>query len=60
MMSGMLYRLSVVHRKLDEEIRREARRRNPDGFRLLRLKKLKLAVKDRLAGHWKRAIATGS
>lgn len=59
-MSGMLYRLSVVHRKLDDEIRRETRRRVPDAFRLLRLKKLKLAVKDRLAGHWKREIATGN
>ncbi|WP_079246874.1 DUF465 domain-containing protein [Sphingomonas turrisvirgatae] len=56
-MSGMLYRLSVVHRKLEDEIRRETLREAPDTFRLLRLKKLRLAVKDRLSGHWRRAFA---
>ncbi|TMJ11942.1 MAG: DUF465 domain-containing protein [Alphaproteobacteria bacterium] len=50
-MNPFLYRLTVVHRRLDDEIRRELRRRLPDSFRLLRLKKLKLAVKDRLHGH---------
>jgi hypothetical protein len=44
----MLYRLSVIHQRLDDEIRRELKRRLPDTTRLLRLKKLKLAVKDRL------------
>jgi hypothetical protein len=44
----MFYRLSVIHKRLDEEIRRELRRRIPDNIRLLRLKKLKLSVKDRL------------
>jgi hypothetical protein len=48
--------LSQVHRRLDDEIRREASRRAPDRFRLLRLKKLKLAVKDRLSGHWRREL----
>ena len=47
-MNPVIYRLTVVHRKLDEEIRRELKRRLPDTIRLLRLKKLKLAVKDRL------------
>jgi hypothetical protein len=47
-MNATLYRLTVVHRRLDEEIRRELKRRFPDTVRLLRLKKLKLAVKDRL------------
>lgn len=47
-MHALLYRLSVVHRRLDDEIRREMKRRVPDSWRLLRLKKLKLAVKDRL------------
>lgn len=56
-MSAALYRLSVIHRRLDEEIRRELRRRMPDSFRLLRLKKLRLAVKDQLAGHWRRKLA---
>jgi hypothetical protein len=49
-MTPFVYRLTVVHRRLDDEIRRELKRRAPDGFRLLRLKKLKLAVKDRLHG----------
>jgi hypothetical protein len=47
-MNVMLYRLIVLHRRLDDEIRRELKRRIPDTVRLLRLKKLKLAVKDRL------------
>ena len=47
-MNAFLYRLSVVHRKLDDEIRRELARRFPDSIRLLRLKKLRLAVEDRL------------
>jgi hypothetical protein len=47
-MNTTLYRLTVIHRRLDEEIRRELKRRFPDSVRLLRLKKLKLAIKDRL------------
>jgi hypothetical protein len=47
-MNALLYRLSVIHERLDDEIRRELKRRLPDHIRLLRLKKLKLAVKDRL------------
>ncbi len=47
-MNTFVYRLSVIHKRLDDEIRRELKRRVPDSIRLLRLKKLKLAVKDRL------------
>ena len=47
-MNPWIYRLSVIHRRLDDEIHRELKHRLPDTFRLLRLKKLKLAVKDRL------------
>jgi len=47
-MNPIIYRLTVTHRRLDEEIRRELKRRLPDNMRLLRLKKLRLAVKDRL------------
>jgi len=47
-MSSLLYRLMRTHKKLDEEIRAEMRRRAPDWLRVLRLKKLKLKVKDRL------------
>jgi hypothetical protein len=50
-MNGLLYRLSETHRKLDEEISREMKRRLPDAIRLLRLKKLKLMIKDRLHRH---------
>jgi uncharacterized protein len=50
-MNPFIYRLPVVHRRLEDEIRRELKTRVPDSFRLLRLKKLKLAVKDRLHGH---------
>ena len=50
-MNYQIYRMAVVHRKLDEEIKQEGKRRIPDTFRLLRLKKLRLALKDRLAGH---------
>ncbi|HEX9963930.1 MAG TPA: DUF465 domain-containing protein [Allosphingosinicella sp.] len=47
-MNPFIYRLTLVHRRLDEEIRRELQRRWPNSIRLLRLKKLRLAVKDRL------------
>ncbi len=61
-MNAYIYRLSVVHHKLDEEIRLEIRRRFPDSLRLLRLKKLRLAVKDRMAEGMRRTNArlTGS
>ncbi len=47
-MNAFAYRLTAIHRRLDEEIRREVARRLPDSIRLLRLRKLRLAVKDRL------------
>jgi hypothetical protein len=52
-----MYRLSVVHHRLDSEIRRELKRRIPNTIRLLRLKKLRLMVKDRLAGNYRTAFA---
>lgn len=55
-MTAMMYRLSVIHHKLDTEIRRELKRRIPDSIRLLRLKKLRLMVKDRLAGNVRTAL----
>ena len=48
-MNAYVYRLSIIHRRLDEEIRREIRQRFPDSIRLLRLKKLRLEIKDRIA-----------
>jgi uncharacterized protein len=56
-MSASTYRLTLVHRSLDEAIRRELKARRPDSLRLLRLKKLKLAVKDRLTGLMRRELA---
>jgi hypothetical protein len=47
-MSITAFRLLLVHRKLDDEIRLHSKSRVPDMVRLQRLKKLKLAVKDRL------------
>ena len=44
-----LYRLTVLHRQLDDAERREVRRRGADPFRLLRLKTLKLSENERLA-----------
>lgn len=56
-MSSSTYRLMRIHRSLDESIRKEMRRKLPDSFRLLRLKKMKLAVKDRLSSVMREAIA---
>ena len=47
-MNPFNYRLTLAHSKLDAEISREQKRRVPDPVRLLRLKKLKLAIKDRM------------
>ena len=51
-MNALLHRLSMLHRKLDEEIRRELAQRFPNNLKLLRLKKLKLAAKDRMYRHY--------
>lgn len=51
------YRLTRIHSSLDEAIRSETRRRLPDSLRLLRLKKMKLAVKDRLTALMRRELA---
>lgn len=59
-MSQVIHRLMLIHRKLDDEIRRELKRRFPNDFRLLRLKKLKLLVKDRLSGHMMRSHRAGA
>ncbi len=45
-MPPRLYRLSEIHARIDRALRIEQRRRRPDGFALMRLKKLKLRVKD--------------
>lgn len=48
-MSAATYRLTRIHRHLDDAISQEMSRRVPHSLKLLRLKKLRLAVKDRLA-----------
>ena len=55
-MTALPYRLTLIHRRLDDAIRAELKARRPDSLRLLRLKKLRLAVKDRLFGHQRRAV----
>lgn len=48
-MSSATYRLTQIHRSLDDAISTEMSRRLPDSLKLLRLRKLRLAVKGRLA-----------
>jgi len=45
------FRLMQYHQKIDRELRAEISRRWPDVFRIQILKRLKLAIKDRLARH---------
>ena len=51
-MTNLIERLIAAHQILNREIRRELARRAPDGFRLTRLKKERLAIKDRLFRHF--------
>ncbi len=48
-MSDRVFRLMERHQKLDERLHRLQTLRWPDPFEIARLKKLKLAIKDRLA-----------
>ena len=45
------FRLLHYHQKIDREFRAEITRRWPDMFRIQKLKRLKLAIKDRLQSH---------
>jgi uncharacterized protein len=56
-MNPIIYRLKLVHARLDTEIRRELKTRWPNRDRVTRLKKLKLAIKDRLYGTATRALS---
>jgi len=47
-MNNLIERLIAAHRKLGREIRRELSQRFPDHFRVTRLKKRRLAIKDAL------------
>ncbi len=45
--------------RIEDAIRKEQRKRRPDSLRLLQMKKLRLAIKDRLYRIWqKRRIQT--
>lgn len=48
-MSQYVFRLMNRHQQIDTALRHEQSRRLPDFARLQRLKKLKLAIKDKLA-----------
>ena len=48
-MTDRAYRLMERHRRLDDLLRLARSRRFVDPFEIARLKKLKLAIKDRLA-----------
>lgn len=54
MTSADIYRLSVVHGKIDAAIGDETRKRIPDVVRLSRMKKLRLSLKDRIAAYLNR------
>jgi len=45
-MHPRLYRLIETHQRIDRDLRLEQKRTRPDPFQLMRLKKLKLRVKD--------------
>ncbi len=58
-MNPIIYRLKLVHARLEIEIRRELKTRWPNRDRVTRLKKLKLAIKDRLHGTATRVLRVG-
>lgn len=45
-MSSRLFRLTEIHQRIDDALRKEQRRRFPNSFEMIRLKKLKLRAKD--------------
>lgn len=51
-----LYKLSVMKNRLELAITDEVRKRIPDTMRLSRLKKLRLAIKDQIAGQSGRPV----
>jgi hypothetical protein len=58
-MNPIIHRLKLVHTRLETEIKRELKLRWPDRDRVTRLKKLKLAIKDRLHGTARHALRAG-
>ena len=58
-MSERVFRLMERHQRLDERLRLARGRRWADPFEIARLKKLKLAIKDRIARLLRRRAAAG-
>jgi len=58
-MSDRLFHLLERHQRLDEELRMAQRRRWVDPLEIMRLKKLKLELKDRLMNLSRRKPAHG-
>lgn len=58
-MSNQLFRLLERHQKIDRLLSDARKRRAADPFEILRLKKLKLAIKDRIAGLMRRRHMAG-
>lgn len=58
-MNMIIHRLKLVHARIESEIGRELKARWPDRERVTRLKKLKLAIKDRLHGTARRTVSVG-
>ena len=56
-MNPRLYRLIETHQRIDDALRREQRRRWPDAFQILRLKKLRLRAKDLIHRFTRRTAA---
>ena len=49
MQTHPIQRLKTLHAKADLHLRRELKSRLPNGVEVVRLKKIKLALKDRIA-----------
>ncbi len=58
-MTFTIERFKLIHARLDAEIRRELKARWPRAERIMRLKKLRLAVKDRLHETARRLSSVG-
>lgn len=56
-MSDRVFRLMQRHQRLDERLRQQQATRWPDPFAVAKLKKLKLALKDRIARMSRRPVA---
>ena len=56
-MKSRILSLTLLHGRVDAAVRDEARRPQPDGLRLFRLKRLTLSIKDRLAALMARPAA---